>query len=86
MIGDLFAIALVVLIVALILLTIVVKGMAREIDELKEKLEHYRIKLKYFDDYTLPEHERRLDQLEELFELKEYFDGESLTEKENIND
>lgn len=82
----LFSLALIVLTVALILLAIVVKGMAREIDELKEKLEHHRIKLKYLDDYTLPEHERRLDQLEELFELKEYFDGESLTEKENIND
>ena len=81
----LFSLALIVLTVALILLAIVVKGMAREIDELKEKLEHHRIKLKYLDDYTLLEHERRLDQLEELFELKEYFDGESLTEKENIN-
>lgn len=80
------SLALIVRTVVLILLAIVVKGMAREIDELKAKLEHHRIKLKYLDDYTLPEHERRLDQLEELFELKEYFDGESLTEKENIND
>lgn len=78
--------SLVVLIVALILLTMAVKCMAREIDELKEKLEHHRIKLKYLDDYTLQEHERRLDQLEELFKLKEYFDGEPLNEKENIND
>lgn len=71
MISVLFYIALVVLIVALILLTIAVKGMACEIDELKEKLEYHRIKLKHLDSYTLPEHERRLDQLEEALELKE---------------
>ena len=81
----LFAIAHVVLIIALILLIIAVKCMACEIDELKEKLKHHRIKLKYLDDYTLPYYERRLDQLEELFKLKEYFDGEPLNEKENIN-
>lgn len=80
MMDVLFSIALVVLIVALILLIIGVKGLACEIDELKEKLEHHRIKLKYLDDYTLPEYKRRIDQLEEAFERKEYFDGESLNE------
>ena len=56
------------------------KSMQKTNDLLKEKLEHHRIKLKYLDDYTLPEHKRRLDQLEEAFELKEYFDGELLNE------
>ena len=74
MIGVLFAIVNVVLIVALILLIIVIKGIAREIDELREELEHHRIKLKCLDDYTLLEYERRLDRLEKAFELKEYFD------------
>ena len=74
MIGVLFAIVNVVLIVALILFIIVIKGIAREIDELREELEHHRIKLKCLDDYTLLEYERRLDRLEKAFELKEYFD------------
>lgn len=65
MMDVLFSIALVVLIVALILLIIVIKGIASEIDELREELEHHRIKLKCLDDYTLLEHERRLDRLEE---------------------
>lgn len=82
----LFPLALVVLTVALILLIIAVKCVACEIDELKEKLEHHRIKLKYLDDYTLPDYKRRLDQLEEVLELKEYFDEEPLNEEENIND
>ena len=80
MIDVLFTIALVVLIVASILLTIAIKGIACEIDELREELEHHRIKLKCLDDYTLLEHERRLDRLEKAFELKEYFDGEPLNE------
>lgn len=81
MMDILFSLALVVLIVALILLIIAVKCMACEIDELKEKLEHHRIKLKYLDDYTLPEYKRRLDQLEEVLELKEYYDDASRNKK-----
>ena len=81
----LFSLALVVLIVALILLIIAVKCMACEIDELKEKLKHHRIKLKYLDDYTLPEYERRIDQLEGVLKLKTYFEEEPLNEEENIN-
>ena len=80
MMDVLFSIAHVVLIVALILLIIVIKGIASEIDELRKELEHHRIKLKCLDDYTLLEYDRRLDRLEKAFELKEYFDGESLNE------
>ena len=80
MMDVLFSIAHIVLIVALILLIIVIKGIASEIDELRKELEHHRIKLKCLDDYTLLEHERRLDRLEKAFELKEYFDGEPLNE------
>ena len=71
-------ISLIVRIAVLILLTIAVKRMAHEIDELKEKLEHHRIKLKQLDFYNLSDHEKRLDQLEEVLELKEYFDEEPL--------
>ena len=72
--------SLIVLITALILLTTVVNRMSHEIDELKEKLEHHRMKLKQLDFYNLSEHEKRLDQLEEVLELKEYFDEEPLNE------
>ena len=71
-------ISLIVRIAVLIFLTIAVKRMAHEIDELKEKLEHHRIKLKKLDFYNLSDHEKRLDQLEEVLELKEYFDEEPL--------
>ena len=73
-------ISFIVRIAVLILLTIAVKRMAHEIDELKEKLEQHRIKLKQLDFYNLSDHEKRLDQLEELIELKEYFDEEQLNE------
>lgn len=79
----LFSLALVVLTVALIAMSMTVRRLSEEIDELKEVLEHHRIKLKYLDFYQLSEHEKRLDQLEEVLELKEYFDEEPLNEKEN---
>ena len=73
-------ISFIVRIAVLILLTIAVKRMAHEIDELKEKLEHHRMKLKQLDFYNISDHEKRLDQLEEVIELKEYFDEEPLNE------
>ena len=73
-------IVIIILIVALVLLAMVIKQMSEEIGELKEKLEHHRIKLKQLDFYNLSEHEKRLDQLEEVLELKEYFDEEPLNE------
>lgn len=82
----LFSLALVVLTVALIAMSMTVRRLSEEIDELKEVVEHIRIKVKHLDFYQLSDHEQRLDQLEEALDLKEYFDGESLTEKENIND
>ena len=72
-------ISFIVRIAVLILLTIAVKRMAHELDERKEKLEHHRIQLKQLDFSTLSEHEKRLDQLEEVLELKEYFDEEPLS-------
>ena len=72
-------ISFIVRIAVLILLTIAVKRMAHEIDELKEKLEQHRIKLKQLDFYNLSDHEKRLDQLEEVLELKEYFDEEPIS-------
>lgn len=71
-------IVIIILIVALTFFVMVVKQMSDEIDELKEKLEHNRMKLKQLDFYNLSDHEKRLDKLEEVLELKEYFDEEPL--------
>ena len=76
----LFSLALVVLTVALIAMSMTVKHLSEEIDELKEVVEHIR---KHLDFYQLSDHEKRLDQLEEVLELKEYFDEEPLNEEEN---
>ena len=76
----LFSLALVVLTVALIAMSMTVKHLSEEIDELKDVLEHIR---KHLDFYQLSDHEKRLDQLEEVLELKEYFDEEPLNEEEN---
>lgn len=73
-------IVIIILIVALTFFVMVVKQMSDEIDELKEKLEHHRMKLKQLDFYNISDHEKRLDQLEEVIELKEYFDEEPLNE------
>ena len=76
----LFSLALVVLTVALIAMSMTVKHLSDEVDELKEVLEHIR---KHLDFYQLSDHEKRLDKLEEVLELKEYFDEEPLNEEEN---
>ena len=64
-------------------MTTAVICIAKEIDELKEKLEQHRIKFNYleFDYLSISEIEKRLYQLEEALELKEYFDKESLNKK-----
>lgn len=76
-------ISFIVLIAVFILLTIAVILMAHEIDELKAKLEQHRIRLNYlnFDYLSISDIEKRLDQLEEALELKEYFDKESLNKQ-----
>lgn len=74
----LFSLALIVLTVALIAMSMTVKHLSDEIDELKEELEHIR---KHLDFYQLSDHEKRLDQLEEVLDLKEWFDKEPLNEE-----
>ena len=74
----LFSLAIIVLTVALIAMSMTVKHLSDEIDELNEELEHIR---KHLDFYQLSDHEKRLDQLEEVLELKEYFDEEPLNEE-----
>lgn len=73
MIEILFPVALLVLCVVLILMAIKIKRLSKEIGEIEARLEHIR---KHLDFYQLSDHESRLDQLEEVLELKEYFDKE----------
>ena len=76
--NDGFSIILSMIIpVLILLLAIVVKRMAQEINELKEKLEQHQMKLKQLDFCNLSDYEERLDQLEEALELKEYYDDAS---------
>ena len=76
-------IVIIMLIVALTFLVMVVKQMSDEIGDLKEKLEQHRARLNYieFDYSSISDLEERLDKLEELLELKEYFDEEPLNEE-----
>lgn len=69
--------------VLILLLAIVVKRMAQEINDLKEKLEKHRIRLNYLalDYLSISDIEKRLNQLEEALELKEYYDDASQNKK-----
>lgn len=80
MIGILFAVVFLVLTFALNLMVMAknIKRLSKEIDETKEKLEFHRIKLQYVESCEL-DSEHRIDQLEDILELKEWFDNERRT-------
>ena len=73
-------IVIIILIGALVLLVMFIKQMYDEIYELKGELEKHRARFNYieFDYSSISDIEERLDKLEELLELKEYFDEEPL--------
>lgn len=75
MIENLFPVALLVLCVVLILIAIAIKCLCKEIDEIKEKLEFQRNWLQYLDSCE-HDHETRIDQLDDILELKEWLDKE----------
>ena len=81
------SIEIIILSVPLVALVMVIKQMSDEIEELKEKLEQHRARLNYlnFDYLSISDIEKRLDQLEEALELKEYFDKESLNKQMKRN-
>lgn len=81
MIKVLYLVVLTALTIAHVVVSMVIKRLSDEIDELKEKLEFHRIKLQYVESCEL-DNEKRLDQLEKVLDLKEYFDKESLNEEE----
>ena len=74
-------IVIIILIVALVLLVMVIKQMSDEIGELKEKLEQHRARFNYleFDYSSISDIEERLYQLEEVLELKEFYEQEQLS-------
>ena len=74
MIIGIFSFALVVLIVAIIIILMRVKHLSKEVNGLREELDCCRGRLSSLEFYNLSEHESRLDQLEEMLELKEYFE------------
>lgn len=73
-------IVIIILIVALTFLVMVVKQMSDEIGELKEELEKHRARFNYleFDYSSISDIEMRIDKLEELLELKEFYEQEPL--------
>ena len=71
----LFAVALLMLNVVVIMLAMAIKRPSKEICEIEAKLEHYRIRLEYLESCILA-NEHRIDELEEVLELKKYFDNE----------
>lgn len=73
MIEILFATAFLVLCVVLILMAMAIKCLSKEIGEIKEKLEYYRINLEYIKCCVLA-NEHRIDKLELELKLKEWPD------------
>ena len=59
----LFAVALLMLNVVVIMLAMAIKRLSKEIGEIEARLEHIR---KHLDFYQLSDHESRLDQLERI--------------------
>lgn len=80
MIEILFPVALLVLNVVLILMAMTIKRLSKEIDEIKVKLEHHQISLDYLESCVI-KNEHRIDELEDILELKEWFDKEPLNEE-----
>ena len=61
----------------------VVKQMSHEIYELEEELEKHRARFNYleFDYSSISDIEMRIDKLEELLELKEFYEQEPLNKE-----
>ena len=77
------SIEIIILIVPLVALVMVIKNMSDEIGELKKEVEQHRARFNCleFDYSSILDIEERLDKLEELLELKEFYEKEPLNEK-----
>ena len=76
----LFLVALLVLSVVHVLMTMTIKRLSKEIDEIKVKLEHHQISLDYLES-CVSYCGHKIDQLEDILELKEWFDKEPLNKE-----
>ena len=76
----LFSVALLMIDVVLVFMAMAIKHLSKEIGEIEARLEHIR---KHLDFYQLSDHESRLDQLEDILDLKEWFDKEKGGKNEN---
>ena len=71
----LFAVAFFMIDVVLVFMAMTIKRLSKEIDEIKVKLEHYQISLDYLESCDSA-NEHRIDELEDMLDLKEWFDKE----------
>ena len=71
----LFAVALLMLNVVVIMLAMTIKRPFKEIGEIEVKLQHYQIRLEYLESCVIA-NEHRIDELEDMLDLKEWFDNE----------
>lgn len=71
----LFAVALLMIDVVVVFMAMTIKRLSKEIGEIKVKLEHYQISLDYLESCDSA-NEHRIDELEDMLDLKEWFDKE----------
>lgn len=71
----LFSVALLMLNVVVVLMAMTIKRLSKEIGEIEARLGRHQAYFFYLDSREL-DNETRIDQLEEVLELKEYFDKE----------
>ena len=76
----LFAVALLMIDVVLVFMAMAIKHLSKEICEIEAKLEHYQMRLEYLESCILA-NEHRIDELEDMLDLKEWFDKEKGDEK-----
>lgn len=71
----LFAVALLVIDVVVVFMAMTIERLSKEIGEIEARLEHYQISLDYLESCDSA-NEHRIDELEDMLELKEWFDKE----------
>ena len=71
----LFAVALLMLNVVVVLMAMTIKRLSKEIGEIEVKLQHYQIRLEYLESCVIA-NEHRIDELEDMLDLKEWLDKE----------
>ncbi len=76
----LFAVALLMIYVVLTLMAMTIKHLSKAICEIEAKLEHLQVNLDYLESCDSA-NEHRIDELEDMLDLKEWFDKEKEGDK-----